>query len=80
MTATIDYWQIKQKGIVGILGADTALALDYLLRLHGSSNPNVVRDPANADDVAFFAGNRNHARGPYHHGTRSVHQPPCPKP
>ncbi len=56
VTATIDYWQIKQKGIVGILGADTALALDYLLRLHGSSNPNVVRDPANADDVAFFAG------------------------
>ncbi|WP_114226380.1 MULTISPECIES: TonB-dependent receptor domain-containing protein [Sphingomonas] len=56
MTFTADYWSIKQKGIVGILGADTALALDYLLRLQGSSNPNVIRSAPNADDVAFFAG------------------------
>jgi len=56
MTFTADYWSIKQKGIVGILGNDTAIALDYLLRLQGQSNPNVIRDPANADDVAFFAG------------------------
>lgn len=56
VTFTVDYWTIKQKGIVGILGSDTALALDYLLRLQGSSNPNVIRNPANADDIAFFAG------------------------
>ena len=56
MTFTIDYWSIEQEGIVGILGNDTAIALDYLLRLTGSSNPNVIRDPANADDVDFFAG------------------------
>lgn len=56
VTATVDYWSIKQKGIVGILGSDTALALDYLLRLQGSSNPNVIRDTANADDIAEFAG------------------------
>lgn len=53
---TVDYWSIRQKGIVGILGNDTAIALDYLLRLQGSSNPNVIRDAANADDVAAFAG------------------------
>jgi iron complex outermembrane receptor protein len=56
MTFTVDYWSIKQKGIVGILGNDTAIALDYLLRLQGSSNPNVIRDAANADDVTAFAG------------------------
>jgi outer membrane receptor protein involved in Fe transport len=56
VTFTVDYWQIRQKGIVGILGNDTAIALDYLARLKGSSNPNVVRAAANADDVAFFAG------------------------
>ena len=39
-----------------LANSDTAIALDYLLRLQGSSNPNVVRDAPNADDVAFFAG------------------------
>jgi outer membrane receptor protein involved in Fe transport len=56
VTFTVDYWSIRQKGIVGILGNDTAVALDYLLRLQGSSNPNVIRDAANADDIAAFAG------------------------
>ncbi|KTE30946.1 MULTISPECIES: TonB-dependent receptor plug domain-containing protein [unclassified Sphingopyxis] len=56
VTFTVDYWSIRQKGIVGILGNDTAIALDYLARLNGSSNPNVVRDAANADDIAAFAG------------------------
>ena len=56
MTFTVDYWSIKQKGIVGILGNDTAVALDYLLRLQGSSNPNVIRSAPDADDIAEFAG------------------------
>ena len=56
ITLTADHWSIKQTGIVGVLGNDTAIALDYLLRLQGSSNSNVVRDAPNADDVAFFAG------------------------
>lgn len=56
MTFTVDYWSIKQKGIVGILGNDTAVALDYLLRLQGSSNPNVIRAAPDADDIAEFAG------------------------
>ena len=30
--------------------------LDYLLRLQGSSNPNVVRAPASADDTPLFTG------------------------
>ena len=56
MTATVDYWDIRQRGIVGILGPEGTIALDYLARLNGSTNPNVVRAAVNADDVAFFAG------------------------
>ncbi|HEX7694679.1 MAG TPA: TonB-dependent receptor, partial [Sphingomonas sp.] len=56
VTITADYWEIKQKGIVGQFGGSNALVLDYLLRQQGSSNPNVVRAAPNADDVAFFAG------------------------
>lgn len=56
LTATVDYWDIQQKGIVGILGPEGSIALDYLARLNGSTNPNVVRAPVNADDTAFFAG------------------------
>ena len=55
-TVTADYWDIRQRGIVGILGPEGTIALDYLARLNGSTNPNVTRAPANADDIAFFAG------------------------
>lgn len=59
-TFTVDYWRIKQTGLIGIFGGgsgnEAALALDYLNRLTGSSNSNVVRNPVNADDIAFFAG------------------------
>ena len=54
LTLTADFWSIQQTGIVGQFGPQNALVLDYLLRLHGSSNPNVVRAAANADDVTFF--------------------------
>lgn len=53
---TADYWEIDQKGIVGVLGSQDALILDYLLRQSGSSNPNVVRAAPTADDDAEFAG------------------------
>lgn len=56
VTFTIDRWRIEQEKIVGLLGAQAALALDYLNRIEGGSNPNVVRDAPNADDVAFFEG------------------------
>jgi iron complex outermembrane recepter protein len=56
MTFTVDRWQIQQEGIVGIVGNEAAIALDYQLRLQGSSNPNVIRAAANADDQTVFAG------------------------
>lgn len=41
---TADLWQIREKNVIGILGGANQIALDYLLRLGGSSNPNVVRN------------------------------------
>lgn len=55
-TFTVDRWRIEQTDIVGLLGGQNARALDYLLRMQGSSNPLVARAAPKADDVAFFAG------------------------
>ncbi len=56
LTLTADYWQVTQSGIVGVFGDDNALALDLLLRLQGSSNPNVIRADPDADQIALFDG------------------------
>ncbi len=56
ITLTADYWNVKQKGIVGIFGEGNALIADYLARVGGTTNPNVVRQAATADDIALFAG------------------------
>lgn len=56
LTFTADFWSIKQTGIVGQFGAQNALVLDYLMRLQGSSNPNVIRAAPTADDTPVFAG------------------------
>ncbi|HST35633.1 MAG TPA: TonB-dependent receptor [Allosphingosinicella sp.] len=56
LTLTADFWEIRQSGIVGQFGPQNALVLDYLLRLQGSSNPNVIRAAPTADDTPVFAG------------------------
>ncbi len=56
LTLTADFWSIQQTGIVGQFGAQNALVLDYLMRLNGSSNPNVIRAAPTADDTPVFAG------------------------
>lgn len=55
-TVTADYWSIEQDGVIGLLGDSNAITLDYLLRMQGSSNPNVVRAAPDPDDVDLFAG------------------------
>jgi len=52
---SIDYWRFEQTGVIGAFGDQEALALDYLLRRQGESNPNVVRADVTADDLAAFA-------------------------
>lgn len=44
LTFTMDWWRIKQEGIVGILGGQNQLLYDSLLRANGSYNPNVIRE------------------------------------
>jgi iron complex outermembrane receptor protein len=56
VTFAADYWNIKQKGIVGLFGEGNALINDYLLRTKGSVDPNVIRDTPTAEDIAPFAG------------------------
>ena len=48
LTLTVDYWQIDQEGVVGILGGTNHVLLDNALRQQGSSNPAVQRE-VNAD-------------------------------
>ncbi|MDP1631206.1 MAG: TonB-dependent receptor [Caulobacter sp.] len=55
-TLTVDRWKIQQEQIVGLLGTQAALALDYLNRLQGGANPNVIRKAPNADDILRYAG------------------------
>ncbi|WP_428063102.1 TonB-dependent receptor domain-containing protein [Brevundimonas sp.] len=55
-TFTVDRWKIEQEKIVGLLGAQPNVVLDYLNILQGARNANVNRSAVTADDVAFFAG------------------------
>lgn len=53
---SMDYYKYRQKGIIGLFGEGNALILDYILRMQGQTNPNVVRADANADDIERFDG------------------------
>jgi outer membrane receptor protein involved in Fe transport len=52
---SVDYWRFEQTDVIGAFGDQEALALDYLLRKEGSSNPNVVRAALTEADIASFA-------------------------
>ena len=59
LTLTSDFWSIREKNIVGILGGYNQIAYDWLLRQSGSSNPNVVRDApvgtATVGNIAYIS-------------------------
>lgn len=55
-TFTIDRWRIEQEKIVGLLGSQTALALDYLNRVQGGANPLVNRRAPTPEDILLFQG------------------------
>jgi outer membrane receptor protein involved in Fe transport len=57
-TFTLDRWKIEQEKIVGLLGAQSNVVLDYLNILNGTRNDNVNRAAVTADDIAFFQGSR----------------------
>lgn len=56
LTITADYWRIEQTDVIGLLGDANALTLDYLLRVQGSYNENVLRADPTAEDIALFDG------------------------
>ena len=56
LTITVDRWDIRRENVVGVFGAENQISLDYLLRVQGSSNPNVVRADPTIDQIAYFAG------------------------
>jgi len=62
-TLTVDRWRIEQEQIVGLLGAQAALIVDYLDRVQGGSNPLVVRAAPDPDDIALFEGSGLEAVG-----------------
>jgi hypothetical protein len=78
---TYDFWNIKQDGVVGILDPSDALDLDFVLRMQGSSNPDVERaailpadqalfdawnaDPANTNDQRPAVGVATNVRNQY---------------
>lgn len=55
-TFSVDRWQIEQEEIVGLLGTQAALTLDYLNRVQGGENPLVNRAAPTAEDIEFFEG------------------------
>lgn len=55
LRVSFDYWRFEQTDVVGAFGDQEALALDFLLRRTGGSNPNVVRAAPTAGDIAAFA-------------------------
>ena len=54
LTLSMDYWKIKQEDLIGIRSYQNIADLDFLARLNGSSNPNVIRAEVTADDIAFY--------------------------
>ncbi len=56
LTFTVDRWKIEQKNAVGLVNAQDAANLDYLMRVRGSRNPQVQRLAPTADEIALFAG------------------------
>ncbi|WP_067181148.1 TonB-dependent receptor domain-containing protein [Sphingopyxis granuli] len=56
LTLMLDYWRVHQINAIGLFGAGNHIALDYLLRLRGSSNPAVIRDEVTPEQLVTFAG------------------------
>ena len=50
----IDWWSFEQENVIDNFGVEEALAIDFLLRQQGDSNPNVIRAPITANDTAAF--------------------------
>lgn len=50
LTITYDWWEIETTDTVGVLSDENISRLDLILRGNGSTNPDVIRGPADADN------------------------------
>lgn len=63
VTFTADWWRVEQENVIGIFGDDNHILLDYVLRqacgldvsAPGCTNPAVLRNTPDVDDIAAFA-------------------------
>jgi outer membrane receptor protein involved in Fe transport len=56
LTLTADYWTILEKNLIGVFGQANALIADYVDRMQGSTDPNVVRAAPTVTQINQFAG------------------------
>lgn len=63
LTLSVDYFDIRQQGVVGVFGDQNHITLDLLLRASGAENPQVTRAAVTAADEALFAGTSLAAAG-----------------
>lgn len=54
LVLTLDWWRVEQEDVVGLFSDQNQISLDYVLRLRGSSNPNVVREDPTTDQTTLF--------------------------
>lgn len=52
LTFTVDWWRVEQEDVVGLFSDQNQITLDYLRRLNGGTNPNVVREDPTPDQTA----------------------------
>lgn len=50
LTVTYDWWQVETNGTVGVLSDENISRLDLIARANGSSNPDVIRGPADQEN------------------------------
>ncbi len=50
LTLTYDWWQVETNGTVGVLSDENISRLDLIARANGSSNPDVIRGPADEEN------------------------------
>jgi iron complex outermembrane recepter protein len=56
LTLTADVWQIDQTDVIGIFGDSNHVTLDYLRRVQGATNPDIIRAAPTIEDIALFDG------------------------
>lgn len=54
LVMTVDWWRVEQEKVVGNFGDQNQITLDYVLRINGGSNPNVVRENPTPEQTTLF--------------------------